>query len=367
MTSDEFWESLRQAIEAPNSLSVAASRMHQAEFAMTAKIQAQSNLGVVNSTVGLDSTQRSQEGTGRIQTVTISSPGRVGVIEHLKKHPHTIIIDDYHWLNPDLLPDIFPPLKQALGLGSKVVLISVSKSVFPSTGDLSDFNGRVLSIEMPSWEHAEIQEIARLGFQKLNVVVTDETIFHLDNCSYFSPLLMQGLCNNLCYEHGVLETCDERTTLPSMTRKEMGELAARFAKPLTVGFDDILTQAGEKKWLTKDRDGRLLSMTEVFILGISARKPFEPAALSDVVKRVKDRILHGLNLPENLPAALAAKAVELQKKLGGVRGDRSPIFYDSAAQTITIVDPYFKLWARWVRGPEISGKLFLGKGSSQSG
>jgi hypothetical protein len=138
----------------------------------------------------------------------------------------------------------------------------------------------------------------------------------------------------------------------------MGELTARFARPLTESFEQLLANPGERKWRTKDRDNRTLSMTEVFLLGINARRPFEAVPLSDVVNRVRERVLHHTNRPDNLPALLAAKAVELQKKLGGERGDRSPIYYDPSVQTITIVDPYFKLWARWVRGPEIGGNLF---------
>lgn len=358
MTSEEFWESLRSAIEAPNTIEVNDSRTTVRSKGSESAIGGR--VGIAGAAAGGeyrrhdDTTTEASSG----QTIVLEKPGRIGVIEHLKANPHTIVVDDYHWLNPDIFDEIFPPLKQVLSLKSKIILISVSQSVFPVAGDLNDFNGRIISAKMPPWEHAEIQEIGRLGFKALNVEVDKATLISLANCAYFSPLLMQGLCNQYCYENNVTERAKERRRLPKMSKEETGHLVSRFARPITEGFDPLLQTASDKKWRTKDRDGRMISMTQTFILGISHTRPFEPIALGDVVKRVREKILHKLHLPEQLPANLAKQAQDIQKRFGGERGDRSPLYYDPLSQTITIVDPYFKLWARWVHGAELGGKLF---------
>lgn len=369
MTVDEFWQALRAAIDAPNTMEEAESLQIRTDNSATSE----SSIGIPLGAGALNFKQERLQNTGRDQLKekrqSIELPGRVGVIEHLKKNPHTIIIDDYHWMNTAILSDIFPPLKQALGIGSKVILISVSNNVFPTTGDLGDFAGRTLSVQMPPWTMEEIQEIGTLGFKTLNVDVSSASILNLQKRSYFSPLLMQGLCNTWCYEHQILSRSSDVRSLPELTVAEAGKLASRLAKPQTSGFEPVLGEIGEKKYRTKAKDGRTLTLTEVFLNGISHTRPFEPYTIDNLVKRVKEHVLDKGKIYETLGVArtecdaelrklLKGKAADIERRLGGERGDRSPIFYDKVAEAITIVDPYFKAWVRWVKGPELSGNLF---------
>jgi hypothetical protein len=355
MTADEFWSALRQAIEAPETIEIVTERERSLASQRSAKIGG----GAFGLSGEIADKQVARDQTRHGRKAIIPTPGRIGVINFLQSNPHTLIIDDFHWMNPAIKNDIFPPLKQLLGLNSRVILISVSKSAFPTTGDFGDFTGRFVSISMPPWDPAELRQIAVVGFPLLGIDVSPATIDNLVACSYLSPLLMQGLCAQLCYENGVFETAKRTVSVDLHSRSDVGQLAGRYAEPLTTSFNPILDEGGERSWPTKPRDARRLTIAEVLVLGISHRRPFQAFALADLVARLEEKILQR-PLASTLPAQLVRKTLEIQEKYGGDRRDRSPIYYDPdpAAKTITIVDPYFKLWARWVRGPKLGGNLF---------
>jgi hypothetical protein len=360
MTSDEFWTSLRVAIEAPDTKERRVEQASSMRSVDGREIGGGVEAGFLQFGGKSHIAFERGELTARAELTHIELPGRIGVIEHLKKHPHIIIIDDYHWMNPDLVEDIFPPLKQTLSLGSKVVLISVSDRAFPTMGDLSDFNGRLLSVKMPRWELDEIQQIGDLGFSKLNVHVSRDTIESLASCSYYSPLLMQGLCKEYCKQNDVFGNQIVKKELRHLGRDQVGRsVAVKLAAARGAPYQSALDGTSPSRWPTKDRDGnRLLTIQEIFLLGLSHKQPFEPISLEDMKKRILEKILNKNEAPQNLPALLAKRAVDLQSNLGGRIGDRSPILYDKDAQQVTIVDPYFKLWVRWVKGEELGGNLF---------
>ncbi len=355
MTSDEFWDALRQAIEAPERTELERHDQRGSEIEVGGAMKTGANVLGVKAEAEAKLKKQWKESEGGSRKIVVPSGGRVGVLNYLRTHPHTIIIDDYHWMNPDIAPEVFPPLKQALGWGSRVILISVSNASFPTTGDFGDFTGRFVDLAMPPWDVDEIRQIARSGFPLLNMDVSKRTILLLASCAYGSPLLMQGLCSQLCYEQSIHETLDEKLSVDIKDRSQIGRLAGRFAQPLTTKFDALLSDPSSRIWKTRDR--RDLSLAELLVLGINHKRPFEPILLSEVVERLTERVLKK-PVPSTLSALLVQRITEIQTKLGGERGDRSPIYYDPVAKTVTIVDPYFKLWARWVRGAELSGKLF---------
>lgn len=355
MTGEEFWDALRQAIEAPERSERITKREQRLETERAKRLKGGANAQVMSLEAETSATNRWRVSEASEETTHISTPGRMGVLNYLRSHPHTIIIDDYHWMNPAIAPEVFPPLKQVLGWNSRVILISVSKAAFPNKGDFGDFTGRFIDVSMPPWELDEIKEIGERGFPLLKVQVSQETLHGLASCSYLSPLLMQGLCEQLCFENQVVETLKEPINIHIPGRAHVGALAGRFAAPLTTSFDEILSDKTEKTWVT--RDGRKLSLTEILVLGISHKRPFEPFPLAELSRRLEEKILRK-PMPKNLSALLVQKMAEIQTKFGGERGDRSPIYYDPSSKSVTIVDAYFKLWVRWVRGPELGGKLF---------
>jgi hypothetical protein len=353
MTADEFWAALRQSIEAPEATEIVTERERRLAARQVSKLTG----GIPGLSGHLTDETQMDEVTRRTRKVVVPQSGRIGVLSFLQSSPHTIIIDDFHWMNPAIKIDIFPPLKQLLGYGTRIILISVSKSAFPMIGDFGDFAGRFIEISMPPWEHNELRRVAEVGFPLLGMKVTPQTIDNLVGCSYLSPLLMQGLCAQLCYEREVTETVADELQVEELSRNDVGEMAGRYAAPLTTSFDTILDSGGERSWQTKPRDGRRLTIAEVLVLGISHRRPFEPISLDSLVTRLGERVLQK-PVSSSLAASLVNKTLEIQKKYGGDRQDRAPIYYDAAAKTITMVDPYFKLWARWVRGPALGGNLF---------
>jgi len=166
---------------------------------------------------------------------------------------------------------------------------------------------------------------------------------------------MQGLCGELCRGQGIFETVEQPRTI-KLSKDDVGAMAAEYARHRTDIFDKILNPDSPKSWQTKDR--RMLSLAEILVLAINHRRPNEPYPLDTLVNRIK-RLTRG-ELPTNLEATLVKKIIEIINMYGGddETKDRSPIFWDTDAKALVVLDPYFVIWARWVVGPDLAGKLF---------
>jgi hypothetical protein len=66
--------------------------------------------------------------------------------------------------------------------------------------------GRVKQLQIPSWKVGELEKIAKLGFNALNVNCNSTIIGKLANEAFESPHLMQDFCAALCRKNGVRET-----------------------------------------------------------------------------------------------------------------------------------------------------------------
>ena len=302
---------------------------------------------------GEKSTTSSMASTDQL-AVSNFDPPIIATTNYLIDKPHTILIDDFHfWRDRNAIAAVLQPLKEVLGRGSRIVLISVRDAAFSRVEDLENMEGRFHEVRMPQWGRDELEEIARKGFAALNVVLAQSTLSRLRRLCYLNPLLMQGLCIAVCEREGIERTLPETRHL-DLSDAQVEEIAGQYAGQETGRFERLAPPTEARSWVAKDN--RKLTLSEVVILGINHIEPLKPYPIDVMLKRLQDRILRDA-LPVTMKATLVQRLQLFEEKTGGEDGGPAPILYDEREQSVVLLDPYFKLWARWNKGPALAGKL----------
>lgn len=348
ITDAEFWYTLRRKLSIPDFVEESDAIANEG-----VRIEATDLEGGLNAAIKITTTDRfvsqQREFEQAKRANSTNAHDRYDALSVLAERPHTILIDDFHWIEKDQITAILQPLKQAIETGSRVVLISVPKERFVSTSELSDIFGRCSVVQMPRWEWSEIRDIAIKGFDALNVDLQNNTAYKLARNTYQNPLLMQGFCASLCFRNKIFARLPQRSALDFSSDTEIEKLVRSYADRTTQNFDPI-RKADTKSW--RIRGGRLISLNELIVLGISHNHPFAPYNLDSFFTRLNERILVSRLTPQQ-KSAITRRLSELQDHFPGAYRGTPPVLYDSETRQVTMLDPAFKLWARWRLSPEI--------------
>lgn len=363
LTSAEFWDQLQLALKIPFQIETASETQHKTAASPSVLGEIGTRGGVAQM-VGIEGkfavrlTGKTPAAHRETQRAVQENRGRAGVINYLKEVPYTVVIDDFHWLDPEHYNGILSPFKGLMGRGSRLVLISVRETPPDVTGELSDIAGRMVNLPMPRWEREELDEIGNTGFMRLNYMPDGKLIRYLSIHSYGNPMLMQAICREYCRFHGIHQPAATPTPMPVMQHDDIGGLVTSYAKEVTRHFDPLIEANQEGPWMTREACSRGLSMRWVFLLSISHLSVFDPISIDAMADRLRNRVLAPGSDYSTLNALLVTQARTLQTKLADDMGGRAPFFYDEKAKTVAIVDPYFKQWLRWVRSGDLAGAIF---------
>jgi AAA domain len=78
-----------------------------------------------------------------------------------------LVVDDFHYLNPETRTTFLRNVKGAVFSGLKVLLLSVTHRAFDAIKAESELTGRFASITLPDWTKDELKKIPSLGFHAL--------------------------------------------------------------------------------------------------------------------------------------------------------------------------------------------------------
>jgi len=126
------------------------------------------------------------------------------------RHPVAVIIDNFHFIRPEVQTQILRALKDLIFGGLPVILVTV-----PHRGDdpeqiERELTGRTELLEIEPWSVAELTQIAAAGFEALNLQDDSGVGETLARESFSNPQLMQTFCLRYCRMNGIQETVRPR-------------------------------------------------------------------------------------------------------------------------------------------------------------
>lgn len=300
-------------------------------------------------------TARAEKRTNRAKTRTaVRSSVTVSSLVHeatdlLLSKGATLVIDDFHYLEEQQRVRLVRALKAALEDGLRVVFLCVPHRAIEPIRAENDMRGRIALINVPDWRDDELKEIARSGFQTLNVTSDDQVLETFVLESFGSPHLMQEFCKHLCRVNKVGK---RQLISKALTCRDRDGF---FRRALDGGAEDILDSLASGPQSRRERlqrtfiNGETGDIYVAVLRAIANTGPKTKLTYGELRESLRDI------LAEEPPAAheitrVLEKISEISKKRFG---DRGAIDFEEMRKTIHIVDPFVAFYMRW--GPPIGG------------
>ncbi|MBR3622391.1 MAG: hypothetical protein IKN43_03460 [Selenomonadaceae bacterium] len=264
------------------------------------------------------------------------------IIKMIIEEDMTLIIDDFHYINPDVQKYIARTLKTELFNGLKAILLSLPHRSDDAIRRNPDLIGRTSFIEIKSWTKDELSQIAKTGFGLLDIPLSEESIEKISVESAGSPQLMQENCLNLAY----LMIENKMTSASESAIKKAFQITTENYKH----YEDILShvlvgpsqgKVKRKKYYTKDN--KVYDIYHLLLLSISINPPILELHTDEILRRMMKLLKEDEEPPTKLNIANPAKyiATEIRKSIP----DLDTIEWKDG--TIYILDPFLLFYLRW--------------------
>jgi hypothetical protein len=255
-----------------------------------------------------------------------------------------LVIDDFHYLAPEIRSAFMRSVKGAVFNGLKIILLSVTHRAFDAIRAESELTGRFLSVTVPPWSAYELAKIPELGFAALKVDCPKGIVTSLCVESHESPLLMQKFCWEICYECNIESSnIIGRHIIPADFNLE--HLFVRISKDAGQPIYQKLVTGPQSR---KSRKKRLLKAgTQVDIYQLVFYALSRTGPKSEVsYDELRDEM--SAILAEKLPQKNeVTSAIKHLAKIAMDIGTETAIDWNEDARSVSLMDPYLRFFLRW--------------------
>ena len=285
--------------------------------------------------------QEQQYGEERQQKTENFMLDKDRVMEYFKEHNKVLVLDDFHYAPEESQLYIAQQLKDAIRRDFKAIVISLPHRADDAIRKNADLQGRLSLINIQPWQLQELEEIARLGFQKLTISIEERLIERIAVESLTSPQLMQYICLSIC----TLLDADEKeiTEIPETileTAFKFTTMNFEYRDVVKVLKDGPYTRGRERKQF-QVKDGHV-DLYTLIIQAIAIDPPLMGVTLEELKQRIDSFITDG---PKPDKKAIRDALAKLQI----IIDERENIYkvFEWKDQTLYILDPIFLFYLRW--------------------
>ncbi len=209
-TIDDFWSDIADALGGFTDES--AERTWSDSETDTDRVGAGFKPGGVG--VDGDAVKAREKGNEQTRSRSRSRDPRRVAKQELRKTMRPIVLDDFHHVDPDVQREIVRGVKDLVFDGVPVILIAVPHRSMDIVRAEREMRKRVEQLQIKPWTKSELEAIADLGFDALNIACEEKLAQELASEAYGSPQLMQEFCLKICKSNDIAETVPERLDLP---------------------------------------------------------------------------------------------------------------------------------------------------------
>lgn len=205
--------------------------------------------------------------------------------------------------------------------------------------------GRVEPVSVPTWDEAELEEIAHIGFPLLNVEAEAKLISRFAAEALGSPHLMQEFCRQLCIKHEIAETARGRVKLGGVSSAEdIFKTAASFTSKVVF---DRLAQGPRQRSDRKERKFKSGRSGDIYLAVLMAIANLKPGVQTLDYEDIRSSLREILD--EAPPQAHEVSRV-LEKMADISAEDEASatvIDWEKEDRRLHITDPFFAFFLKW--------------------
>lgn len=326
-TSDEFWNHVCADLNLPLEVAETEEAQYSGQVGINIPIVTASGSRIKSS--GLTTKQR---------IVSMSQ-----ALAHCIDENIILVIDDFHYLDPDIRATLMRNIKGAVFKGLKVILLSVTHRTFDAIKAEAELTGRFASVILPDWTKTDLIQIPMRGFQALNVRCNETIIDSMADEAQESPFLMQRFCWEVSYDCGVEQTRDHIQDVDS--NYNLKELYVRIA--LDAGlpvYQKLVAGPQSRKVRTKRplRTGSEADIYEATLLAIAETGPKAAISYEELRTTLNGLLTDMMPQKHEITSALKHLAAISMKS-----ESIASIDWDEDKRKVNIADPFLRFFLRW--------------------
>lgn len=328
LDGDSFWKKVCAELSIPDSIDSGCQSDDAGKFGV--------NVAIL--TVGGSRLER-------VSTIAHKVSGINDAMREMISKKIILVIDDFHYIKTDVRVEIARNIKGAVFNGLKVVLLSVTHRIFDAIKAEPELTGRFVSVVLPPWSVNDLAEIARRGFNVLNVRYHTEFIEYIASEAQENPFLMQKFCWEICYDIGVEKVGSLAAYVDLNDSYDTNDLFMRIAKDAGLPIYQQLVagpQSRKKREKRPLKTGGQADIYEVTLMAIAQTGPLSAIKYETLRSLVAEILADKIPQKHEITSALKHLVkISLEAGLG------SAIDWDEEKREVNIADPYLRFYLRW--------------------
>lgn len=265
------------------------------------------------------------------------------VIDYFKENGKVLVLDDFHYAPEDIQLHIAQQLKDAIRKEFKAIVISLPHRADDAIRKNADLTGRLSLINIEPWKKEELEEIAKKGFEKLDIKIEDKIVKNIATESLTSPQLMQYICLSICT---LLDTDNSKIT---QVPENILEKAYRFTTANFEYSDVVKTlmsgpnTRGNKRKIYKTESGKELDIYGLIVEAVSIDPPSMGLDIDEMKYRIDKLIINDGKKPDK------QQIRDSLNKLQPIIDEKENIYkvFEWKDGMLYILDPLFLFYLRW--------------------
>lgn len=332
---EEFWESVADRLD----LYTEEETAETSQDSQTHTTGGRGGIGFVDASHQASEGYTATRGDRRARRRSAASVAK----ESLRSNLHTLVIDDFHYIDAETQLKIVRNLKDLVFDGLPVILASVPHRAFDVVRVEREMTGRVEQLSVGFWQEEELLAIPTAGFAALNVSVDQTLSQHLAEECFSSPHLMQDFCLQLCKMNDVRGA--QISSVPIDEPDWVEFFSARASNTSKSAFD-LLARGPRQRTDRKERSLRSGTATDIYgavLAAIATTGPLTKLTYEELRSSLKEVLAS--DLPQRHEVT---RVLEEMAKIARERIEGEPVVdYDPELATLYISDPFFAYYLRW--------------------
>lgn len=330
----DFWNQIAELLLLP--LETETTTSENKEFGMGGSLSAKAGIPLITEgNLGVNSTFKNAAPSEQARGIR-------QIIDHMLQTQKVLVIDDFHYIKPDIQLSIARILKNEIFYGLKAVVISLPHRSDDAIRLNPDLNGRVSFITIDSWTKTELLEIPQRGFPLLGIQIAEDLIKFLAEESITSPQLMQQICFNLAFDCNVAKI----KTIPDQA------FVCKTLQYITedLQYDNIIEtllsgplhgKSKRKSYALKT--GETADLYRIVMLALAEDPPSITIRMDEIERRVANVLLNPDAAPRPLDISNALDQLQKILENAGYKFE----YLEWRDQRLNLLNPLFLYYLRW--------------------
>lgn len=338
---EDFWTSIIDQLDLFQATTQGEDRVSGED--VSASVTAGVRLPGVKAEAGAATTHSTGETASTSQTQSL--PSRVVALRGLATAGRALVVDDFHYLPRDLQGEAVRALKPLVFDGLPVVVIAIPHRRYDALKVEKEMTGRILPVNIPSWDEEELSYIPRTGFALLKGQLSEGLTRKLAQESIGSPHLMQEFCRAICRTHGIVDSFGGTSADLDDAGIEavFSETAETIGRPI---FEKLARGPRQRS----DRIPRKLQNgtdTDIYGLVLHAMAHIRPGLVTLEYEQLRAAI-KDVSAQDPPQLQEIARVLKHMSDIAATDQSSTPVIdFDEDDKRLHVTDPFFAFYLRW--------------------